>query len=104
MTALIDNKLSTGPVGEDFVVEPPAAQAHTSKKVVVVARPILKFLGLALLLAATSALSSYALLNPVIVIEITRLIFLCMIALILQRDSNDHTLYTNTIVARVLEA
>lgn len=106
MTVLTDSKVNSTPGTKVLALnEIERNPLHVpSKKVVTVARPILKALGLGLLLAATSALSAYSLIHPIIGVEMTRLIFLCIVALLLQRDSNSTSLYTNTIVTRVLEA
>jgi hypothetical protein len=75
---------------------------HTKNQIVIVANPIIKTLGLVFLFGVMTLLNDYALVNPTIIQEMTRLIFLCAIALLMQKDSNSRAFYTDRIVERFL--
>jgi hypothetical protein len=72
------------------------------KKMVIISHPILKTLGLLLLFGATTALSSASLINPIVEAEVIRLIFICVIALLLQRESNSRLYYQDRVVKTFL--
>ena len=75
---------------------------ETIKKVRNIANPILKTLGLVLLFGIIGVLRAYSLVDPVITSEMTRLIFLCVIAFILQKPSDTAPRYRNRIVGAVI--
>jgi hypothetical protein len=74
------------------------------KKIKTAANPIFKALGLLMFFGAMCVLKTYSLIDPVITTEMTRLVFLCVVALILQKSSNHDYNYRDEIVSSVLKA
>lgn len=78
--------------------------SNSAHKVSSLVHPMIKVLGLILLQGITCALDAYCLVSPIVVVEMTRLIFLCSLALIVQNHSTSKTLYTDSIVSKFVEA
>jgi hypothetical protein len=110
MTAITKENVNyiTSPVGS-----PPPLNLHvtvsghfsnSAHKIRVFAHPVIKVLGLILLQGITCALDAYCLVSPIIVVEMTRLIFLCALAVIVQNHSISKSLYTDSIVSSFVQA
>jgi len=78
--------------------------SNSAKKINSFVHPMIKVLGLILLQGVTCALDAYCLVSPIIVVEMTRLIFLCALALIVQNHQNTKSFYTNSIVSSFVQA
>lgn len=78
--------------------------SNSAQKISSIAHPMIKVLGLILLQGVTYALDAYCLVSPIIVVEMTRLIFLCALALIVQNHKISKTFYTDSIVSRFVDA
>ncbi len=78
--------------------------SNSAQKISSFANPMIKVLGLILLQGVTCALDAYCLVSPIVVVEMTRLIFLCALALIVQNHSNTKSFYTDSIVSSFVQA
>src|SRR5688572_29390614 len=110
MTALINQKESSI---TSALANPPPLNLHVTvsghfsnsvQKISALAHPMIKVLGLILLQGITCALDAYCLISPIIVVEMTRLIFLCAVALIVQTHSTSRSHYTDSVVSSFVQS
>ena|SRR5277367_5596627 len=110
MAVMIKEKVNpiTSPLGN-----PPPLNLHvtvsghfsnSAQKIRAFVHPMIKVLGLVLLQGITCALDASCLVSPIVVVEMTRLIFLCALALIVQNHSTSKTFYTDSIVSSFVQA
>ena len=106
MTVAISEKLNsvTGPLPLNLYVTVKSDVSNSARKISSLAHPIIKVLALVLLQAITCALDAYCLVSPIIVVEMTRLIFLCALALIVQSHSASKSHCTDSIVSSFIQA
>jgi hypothetical protein len=106
MSLVVNEKVNsiTNPPPSNLHITVKGHFSNSARKMNSFANPTIKVLGLILLQGITCALDAYSLVSPIIVVEMTRLIFLCALALIVQNHSNTKSFYTDSIVSRFVQA